>query len=74
MLADIGWAGAHALVVTAMANGGGSDVFRIDLQGGQRLLWHDSRWLGSMSVSPDGRHVALSASVSKVNAWIAENF
>ena len=74
VLADIGWPRGNGLFVSALAEDGGCDVFRVDLEGRQRLLWHDSRFLGTMAVSPDGRHVAFMALQTKTNAWIAENF
>lgn len=72
MLVDVGWAGDNAVVATALSAGGGCDVLRIDLQGRERTLWHDSHFLRWPTVSLDGRHVAFFAASGKVNAWLVE--
>jgi Tol biopolymer transport system component len=73
-LMEISWAGPRAIIVSAGAETGGSDLLFIDMDGPQHLLWHDPRILGGITVSLDGRHVAASAVLNKVNAWLAENF
>jgi hypothetical protein len=53
---------------------GGTELLRLDLQGGVTRLWKSPRPRGFGRPSPDGRHLAIYDTQQNSNMWMMENF
>ena len=54
----------------------GSTLLHVDLEGKAKVLWHHKGGSGDLFgvPSPDGRYLAIQASVLGANVWMLENF
>ena len=72
---DLFWdAGARGLTASASLPGG-STLLRIDFDGNTRPLWRGPQRDPARAVmSPDGRHLAISAESVEANVWMVDHF
>jgi serine/threonine protein kinase/Tol biopolymer transport system component len=54
----------------------GETLLRVDLEGNAKVLWQGKRGAGELFgvPSPDGRYLAIQASLFGTNVWMLENF
>jgi serine/threonine protein kinase/Tol biopolymer transport system component len=74
---DVSWGtdSPGSLMATAMLRPGRSTLLRVDFGGNARPVWRGPQAEPTGPVmSPDGRHLAISAESYEANVWMVENF
>ena len=71
----LNWAAdGQGIFVSTEAARGRSILMHMDLQGNLRPLWNTASYFTWGVPSPDGRRLAIAASMGESNVWMLENF
>ena len=72
---DLSWTNDSRSLMASAAGPGGSTLLRVDLNGNAFPVWRGPQTDPNLPVmSPDGRHLAISAESFQANVWMIDNF